>query len=182
MLGHMSAIKGIKKQYLALAFAISATGMASCLTAMPVKAGQKPLVWSDALSGLAIGGFDPIAYFLHKRPARPQGDIEAAWGGTYWRFISRSNRAAFLEHPHIYAPRFGGFDPYGLARHRTIKGNPVIFAIFKGRLYLFHSLTNRDKWSRHKSAYIIQAKEEWLVRGADEAGLEAASSVPLSSP
>jgi hypothetical protein len=141
-------------------------------------AGDKPLIWSDAASGFAIGGFDPLAYFLKGGPERPQNALEARWGGAYWRFANIGNRAAFLAHPEIYAPQFGGFDPYLLTRHKTVRGNPVIFAIHENRLYLFNSLDSRAKWRRHKRAYIIQAGFVWRERAAREAGLAVAHFPP----
>src|SRR5262249_3036345 len=67
-------------------------------------------------SGLAIEGFDPVAYFTDDRPIRGLPDFEAAEGGAVWRFQNAGNRDAFAANPEIYGPQFGGYDPIDIAR------------------------------------------------------------------
>ncbi len=76
-------------------------------------------------SGLAIEGFDPVAYFADARAVRGLADYEAAAAGAVWRFRNDSNRSAFVAHPDIYGPQFGGYDPIDLARGVAYAGNPL---------------------------------------------------------
>jgi hypothetical protein len=55
----------------------------------------------DRLTGLAIGGMDPVAYFTDKRPIPGRSDFEASVAGAVWRFRNDDNRAFFLAHPEI---------------------------------------------------------------------------------
>ncbi len=70
----------------------------------------------NRFSGLAIEGFDPVAYFVDGAAEPGSEDFEAPQDGAVWRFRNQGNRASFLAHPEIYGPQFGGYDPVDLAR------------------------------------------------------------------
>ena len=72
----------------------------------------------DRNSGLAISGFDPVAYFIDGAASLGKGEFEASFAGAVWRFRNEGNRGAFMADPDIYMPRFGGYDPIGVARGR----------------------------------------------------------------
>lgn len=98
---------------------------------------------TDAMTGYAVGGHDPVAYFIDRRPRRGAPDHELRWADTVWVFVNEGNRAAFEKAPEVYAPYFSGCDPYALAQGGVTQGNPMIFALYDGRLLLFHSEINR---------------------------------------
>lgn len=97
----------------------------------------------DPLSGIAIFGYDPIAYFVSGQAVPGDPAIEAEAGGAAWRFASRANRAAFLDQPALYAPADGGFDPVAAARGLRLAGDPELFAIVAQKLYFFRSAAER---------------------------------------
>ena len=70
----------------------------------------------DRHSGLAISGFDPVAFFTDGKPVPGAAGIEFTYGGAVWRFCNIGNREAFAAQPEVYMPRFGGYDPVGVAR------------------------------------------------------------------
>src|ERR1700716_4431334 len=70
-------------------------------------------------TGLAIEGFDPVAYFVDARAVIGLPGFEASQAGAVWRFHNEGNRASFVAHPDIYGPQFGGYDPVDLARGVT---------------------------------------------------------------
>src|SRR5882757_4878148 len=65
-------------------------------------------VVANRYSGLAIEGFDPVAYFTDSAAMQGLPDFEAAEAGTVWRFRNEGNRASFVAHPEVYGPQFGG--------------------------------------------------------------------------
>src|SRR5213082_3344998 len=101
----------------------------------------------NRFSGIAIEGFDPVAYFVQGRAVLGREDFEAADAGAVWRFRNEGNRAAFVAHPEIYGPQFGGYDPIDVARGITVAGNPRFWVISKGRLYLFGREQSRETFS-----------------------------------
>lgn len=98
---------------------------------------------TDPVSGYALGGNDPVAYFIDRKPRRGQQKYELRWGDTVWMFVNEGNRAAFEKAPRIYAPHLKGCDPTALAGGFVTIGNPAIFALHDGHLLLFHSEINR---------------------------------------
>ena len=92
---------------------------------------------TNRFSGLAIEGYDPVAYFVDARPVLGLPEVEAADAGVVWRFRNEGNRASFVAHPDIYGPQFGGYDPVDLARGVTVAGQPRFWLVSGQRLYLF---------------------------------------------
>jgi len=114
-------------------------------------------------SGLAIEGYDPVAYFTDERPLRGLPDYEAAESGAVWRFRNPSNRASFVAHPEIYGPQFGGYDPIDLARGVTYGGNPRFWVVTGQRLYLFGREENRDAFAADPERFLDDAMAQWPV-------------------
>jgi hypothetical protein len=100
----------------------------------------------DPRSGLAIFGYDPVAYHLDGRARPGLREHEAMSGGHVWRFVSASNRAAFLADPGAYAPSFGGHDGSIVAEGALARGDPAIFVIAAGEVVFFRSVENRDRY------------------------------------
>jgi YHS domain-containing protein len=59
--------------------------------------------------GVAIKGYDPVAYFLEERPVKGSEEFEYEWMGAKWRFASAEHRDLFKADPEKYAPQYGGY-------------------------------------------------------------------------
>jgi hypothetical protein len=125
------------------------------------RAGEGGPYWSDAVSGLAIDGYDPVAYFVHGEPRKGDSAHEAEWGGTVWLFENAGNRAAFLDAPMVYAPRFGGYSAPGLAKGIVVAGNPLIWTVHDKRLYLFYSPVHKLMFEKAAAEVTAQAEQHW---------------------
>jgi YHS domain-containing protein len=64
----------------------------------------------DRHTGLALGGYDPVAFYTDGKPLPGSPDFELQYGGAVWRFCNFGNRAAFAERPDVYMPQFGGYE------------------------------------------------------------------------
>ena len=126
-----------------------------------VRATTTERVVAARFSGLAIDGFDPVAYFVQKEAVLGLPDYEAQEAGAVWRFHNEGNRASFLAHPEVYAPQFGGYDPIDVARGVTFAGNPNFFAIVGQRLYLFGLEAHRDAFAADPEHFLPEARERW---------------------
>ncbi|NJO56606.1 MAG: hypothetical protein HC834_10060, partial [Rhodospirillales bacterium] len=71
----------------------------------------RPLVFLDK-GGVALGGFDPVTYFVGGEPKAGDAAIEATYGGAKYHFISQENRATFERDPAKFVPAYGGFCGY----------------------------------------------------------------------
>jgi hypothetical protein len=117
-------------------------------------------------TGLAIDGYDPVSYFVDGEPKQGRAELELRSEGATWRFHNEGNRAAFAAAPDNYAPRFGGYDPLGVARGVATAGHPALWLIVQNRLYLFYSTEARTRFSRDPAGAIEAAERNWLqVRG-----------------
>lgn len=115
----------------------------------------------NADTGLAISGFDPLAYFADGKPELGHPGLELRLDGAVWQFRNKGNLAAFAEHPNVYMPRFGGYDPVAIARGDSVPGNPLIWAIVGERLYLFYDAKARATFMADAGRIIVTADRKW---------------------
>jgi YHS domain-containing protein len=115
----------------------------------------------NRFSGLAIEGYDPVAYFVQGQPVKGLPDFEASQAGAVWRFHNEGNRASFVAHPEVYGPQFGGYDPTDVARGVVVAGNPRFFLVTGDRLYLFALEANRNAFARDPEHFLGQARQRW---------------------
>ncbi len=132
-----------------------------------VRAATTERIVTNRFSGLAIDGFDPVAYFVDGKAIQGLQEFEAWQGGVVWRFHNEGNRASFLAHPEVYGPQFGGYDPVDVARGVTVAGNPWFWVIAGERLYLFGFEANRDAFAADPQKFVGKALTRWpaLRRG-----------------
>ena len=128
---------------------------------LPARAATTERVVANRYTGVAIEGFDPVAYFVDARPALGREDLEASEAGVVWRFRNEGNRASFVAHPEVYAPQFGGYDPADLARGVTVAGNPRFWLISGERLYLFAREQSRDAVRANPERFLREASQRW---------------------
>ncbi len=115
----------------------------------------------DWHTGLAIGGYDPVAYFTDRKPMAGSADLEFRYGGAVWRFCNVGNRAAFAAQPDVYMPKFGGYDPLGVAGGVAVAGNPNVWFIAGERLFLFYDRARREKFAADPDRVIATAERKW---------------------
>jgi hypothetical protein len=115
----------------------------------------------NRFSGLAIDGFDPVAYFTEGKPELGWEQFEAFEAGVVWRFRNEGNRAAFVAHPDIYGPQFGGYDPVDVARGIAVAGNPYFWLVSGQRLYLFNREESRDAFAADAADIARRANRRW---------------------
>jgi YHS domain-containing protein len=109
----------------------------------------------------AIRGTDPVAYHLEGRPVPGRAEFGHTWGGATWHFASAANRDRFAAEPERYAPAYGGFCAYAVARGYTAPIDPAAWRIVGGRLYLNYDLRTRALWARDIPGEIARADRNW---------------------
>jgi YHS domain-containing protein len=117
----------------------------------------------DWHTGLAIGGFDPVAFFTDGKPMAGNAELEMKYGGAVWRFCNPGNRAAFASRPDVYMPKYGGYDPVGVARGVAVAGNPNVWRIVGDRLFLFYDRGRLEKFAADPDRVIGSADRKWLA-------------------
>jgi hypothetical protein len=130
-------------------------------TALAAQAATTERLVADRMTGLAIGGFDPVAYFTDAQPLVGRPGFEAAEAGAVWRFRNEGNRAVFARHPDIYSPQFGGYDPADVARGVAVAGDPKVWLIAGQRLFLFGRAESRAAFAADPYPILREAKARW---------------------
>lgn len=112
-------------------------------------------------TGLAISGFDPVAYFTRSKPLLGRAEVETRFAGATWRFVNAGNREAFIENPEVYMPVFGGYDPMGVVRGVAVPGHPEVWLVVGERLYLFRNSQMRDAFAGSPAEFLAIAQRNW---------------------
>jgi hypothetical protein len=115
----------------------------------------------DRHTGLAIGGYDPVAFYTDGKPVAGSPDFELAYDGAVWRFRNIGNREAFSARPDIYMPKFGGYDPVGIAHGVAVAGNPSVWAIVGGQLFLFYDRDRLAAFAPDARRITSAAERKW---------------------
>ena len=114
-----------------------------------------------AEDGLALRGYDPVAYFTEGAPRRGLAEHAYHWQGAEWRFASAENRAAFVADPAAHAPQYGGYCAWAVAEGYLAPIDPNAWSIVDGRLYLNFSARIQRRWERDIPGFIARADANW---------------------
>jgi YHS domain-containing protein len=137
-----------------LAFA-TATLLAGAATAGPVDP-----VFQDR-KGVAIGGYDPVAYFKLSRPVKGSAQFSHSWQNATWLFQNAENRDLFKANPSQYAPQFGGYCAWAVSKGYTADTDPDAWKIVGGKLYLNYSKDVQKKWEADLNNRIREGEKNW---------------------
>lgn len=110
---------------------------------------------------LAIGGYDPVAYFTEQRPVKGSPEFQSVHRGSTFQFASDAHRQAFAADPDKFAPQYGGYCAYGMAKGYKAKIDPAAFTVVDGKLFLNYNDTVRAQWLSDISGYIRKADANW---------------------
>ena len=112
-------------------------------------------------SSLAIGGYDPVAYFTEGRARLGNAAHSARHEGVVYRFVSDANQRKFEADPSRYLPRYGGYCAYGVAVGAKFDGDPRLFRIVDGKLYFNLNPEIQRKWEQDVAGNIVKADGNW---------------------
>ncbi len=147
-----------------LAAAAAAGLAAGALTAGPAQA-LDPTFNTD---GLAIQGYDPVAYFTEGKPVYGKPEFTHDFAGATWQFASAANRDAFAAEPERYAPQYGGYCAWAVSQGYTASTDPSAWRIEDGKLYLNYSRSVQSRWARDIPGNITKADANWPgLKGGD---------------
>lgn len=111
--------------------------------------------------GVALRGYDPVAYFTDGKPTKGTSAHTYEYKGSTFQFATAANRRQFVRDPAKYAPQFGGFCAFGTANGYKVSTQPDAFAVVDGKLYLNHNLKVLELWQADVPGYITQAQANW---------------------
>jgi YHS domain-containing protein len=118
-------------------------------------------------NGLAIQGYDPVAYFAQNKAVKGQKQFAVVVEGITYYLSSEVNKNLFLKESKKYEPQYGGWCAYAMgASGEKVEVDPKTFKVKDGKLYLFyHSWTNNTlpKWNADENNLRLQADKHWSL-------------------
>lgn len=146
--------------FLAVALALAATA-AAVAGGTPEDSGQAIHVDQD---GHAAHGADVVAYFSLEpgdAPVYGSEEYRHEWRGATWLFATAGNLEAFRDDPERYAPEYGGYCAWAMARDKLAPIDPEKWDIVDGDLYLNYSARTQRSWRENQERDIRDADTAW---------------------
>jgi YHS domain-containing protein len=143
------------------AAALVATLLLFAGTVVSTVLADQPGVFTGIVKGVAVGGYDPVAYFAEGKPVKGRQDIALEHEGVTWRFASDANRDAFKAEPAKFAPQYGGYCAWAVSRGYTAKGDPNAWSVVGGKLYLNYNLSVKRDWEKDTPGNISKGDGNW---------------------
>ena len=128
---------------------------------------QAGTINTQGLGNTAIKGYDPVAYFTESMPVEGSRQFSYRWQGADWRFSSADNRERFIVNPERYAPQYGGYCAYAVAKGYTAKIDPQAWRVVDDKLYLNYSKSVQRLWSEDIPGHIRRGDQNWPEIKAD---------------
>lgn len=149
------AAPGRKLAFVATLLAVLMAGGMSARAEEPVNTGY--------FGGIAINGYDTVAYFTEHRPVKGAEEFAYEWLGTPWYFANAKHRDLFISDPEKYAPQYGGYCVGEVAFNgATMNLDPEGWAIIDGKLYLGYTKEFMETdFVPNAKDFLVKAEANW---------------------
>jgi len=112
-------------------------------------------------NGVAIQGYDPVAYFESSKAIEGKSEIKTEYQKATYYFSTEENKVLFLKSPDRYIPQYGGYCAYGVSENHTSPTDPKAFTIVEDKLYLNYNAKVKELWSKDREERIKKANMNW---------------------
>ena len=119
--------------------------------------------WRD---NIAAEGMDVVTFFSGK-PQLGKPEYATRYKGADWYFFSQANKELFLTNPEHFAPQYGGYCAWAVAKGKMAKGNPDHWSVESGRLYFNYNARIQRRWEKKRARFIARADARWPELLAD---------------
>ena len=116
---------------------------------------------NTSFAGLAIDGYDPVAYFTLSKPVKGTREFTFEFEGATYRFASAEHREQFAKAPAKYVPQYGAFCAWAVSRGYTANTDPLAWRIVDGKLYLNYNASVQKQWEQDIPGNISKADTNW---------------------
>lgn len=112
-------------------------------------------------SGVAIQGYDPVAFFTDNRPVKGNPQFQSEYRSVKYYFASAEHKAAFDKEPAKYEPQFGGYCAYGASQGHKAPVKIEAWQIVNGRLLMQYDLGVKDEFNKDQQGNLRKADQNW---------------------
>lgn len=135
---------------------------------LPSVAEEDP-IYTGLFNNRGAGGYDVVSYFTEGAAVKGSKEYQVQYQGAEWRFSSEEHLSMFQENPEKYAPQYGGYCAWAMARGYTAKGDPEHWRIVDGKLYLNYDARVKATWEKDIPGFIKSADVNYpKLTGAGE--------------
>lgn len=128
-----------------------------------------PVYTKQAGDTLALSGYDAVSYFGEGGPVEGSADFTVLYQGYEYRFANAENAAAFQAEPAKYAPQYGGYCAWAIGANDALApGDPQVYRIVDGKLYLNFSKAVAEKWQKDIPGFIAKGDVNYPTHAPDE--------------
>jgi YHS domain-containing protein len=112
-------------------------------------------------STVGVQGYDLLSYHTGSKPLPGNGNHVVEHNSVTYLFSSKENMDKFKASPEKYLPAYGGYCAFGVSVGKKFVGDPNVWEIVDGKLYL--NLDNKIKgmWVKDISGNITKANANW---------------------
>lgn len=136
-----------------------ATALLAAAIATPAMAIEPSVV--NNVEGVALKGFDPVAYLVDGKATKGDSSITAEFQNVTYDFASKEHKELFVANPEKYIPTFNGFCATGVSNNFKVDIDPHVFAINDGKVDLFYNEALRDTYQADLKKRQAMAKDNW---------------------
>jgi YHS domain-containing protein len=115
--------------------------------------------------GVAINGYDPVAYFKQGKAIKGKKEFSLYADGVTYYLSSTENKEEFKNNFLKYEPQYGGWCAYAMGHDGSkVEVDPETFKIVDGKLYLFYNrfFNNTLKsWNKDETHLKANADTNW---------------------
>src|SRR5258708_816740 len=112
--------------------------------------------------GVALKGYDAVAFFKQGKPVKGNSGIESTYQGATYLFASTADKTDFDKDPAKYVPQYGGFCAYGVANGMpTGISDPDAFVVYNGKLYVCGNQASLKSFKSNIDSNIDKADTNW---------------------
>lgn len=112
-------------------------------------------------STTGVLGYDLVSYHTEGKPVRGTGDNLVVVDGITYLFSNEENKKAFEKDPGKYLPAYGGYCAYGVSVNKKFVGDPEVWKIVDGTLYLNLNRDIQKTWKEDIPGNIVKSDQNW---------------------
>ena len=112
-------------------------------------------------NGVAIQGYDSVAYFKQNKPVKGSPKYQSVYQGAKFYFASAADKKEFDKNPTKYAPTYGGYCANSLRKGKLVNGDPNVFYIYKGKLYFCSTKAAAEEFEKDIDKHLIETDDNW---------------------
>ncbi len=131
---------------------------------------ENPIHTATKGDTLAVSGYDTVSYFEGDGvPVEGSEEFTVRYQGFDYRFASEENAQKFIADPAKYAPEYGGYCAWAIGANDALApGDPNVYEIVDGKLYLNFSDDVQGRWQEDIPGFIEAGDVNYPTHAADE--------------